>query len=190
MVDVHEFVARYTSIDCNHDDISVASIVQDPCHLRHVQRNHAAVRTVLATVADIVELDDDGLCCGAGGAYSATQPELAGMMREQQGCSHRTRWRGSSCQREPRLLDAPRCCGRSGSPPDGSTGGGIVSDYKDLADRLDAIAEELDELMFDQLREAAAEKRGRPDDDKRLTQARRAIEKAARLLRGDDQTTR
>lgn len=58
-------------------------------------------------------------------------------------------------------------------------------DYKDLAHRLDAIAEELDELMFDQLREAAAEKRGRPEDDKRLTQARRAIEKASRLLRGD-----
>ncbi len=60
-----------------------------------------------------------------------------------------------------------------------------MSDYKALADRLDAIAEELDELMFDQLREAAADKRGRPEDDKRLTQARRAIEKAARLLRGD-----
>ena len=60
-----------------------------------------------------------------------------------------------------------------------------MSDYKQLADRLDAIAEELDELMFDQLREAAAEKRGRPDDDKRLTQARRAIEKASRLLGGD-----
>ena len=60
-----------------------------------------------------------------------------------------------------------------------------MSDYKALADQLDAIAEELDELMFDQLREAAAEKRGRPEDDKRLTQARRAIEKAARLLRGD-----
>ena len=60
-----------------------------------------------------------------------------------------------------------------------------MKDDKHLADRLDAIAEELDELMFDQLREAAAEKRGRPDDDKRLTQARRAIEKASRLLRGD-----
>ena len=59
------------------------------------------------------------------------------------------------------------------------------NDYKDLADRLDAIAEQLDEVMFDQLREAAAEKRGRPVDDKRLTQARRAIEKASRLLRGD-----
>ncbi|CAN5453256.1 hypothetical protein BH10ACT2_BH10ACT2_03430 [soil metagenome] len=60
-----------------------------------------------------------------------------------------------------------------------------MSGYKHLAERLDAVAEELDELMFDQLREAAAEKRGRPADDKRLTQARRAIEKASRLLRGD-----
>jgi glycolate oxidase iron-sulfur subunit len=56
--------------------------VQDPCHLRHVQRAHLPVRTVLAAVADVVELDDDGLCCGAGGAYSTLQPELAGEIRE------------------------------------------------------------------------------------------------------------
>jgi hypothetical protein len=61
-----------------------------------------------------------------------------------------------------------------------------VSDrYDHLADRLDAIVEELDETMFDQLRDAAAQKSGRPADDKRLTQARRAVEKASRLLRGD-----
>lgn len=59
-----------------------AVIVQDPCHLRHVQRAHQPVRTLLAHVADVVELDDDGLCCGAGGAYSALQPELAGKIRE------------------------------------------------------------------------------------------------------------
>jgi glycolate oxidase iron-sulfur subunit len=40
------------------------------------------VRTVLGHVADIVELDDDGLCCGAGGAYSALQPDLASAVRE------------------------------------------------------------------------------------------------------------
>ncbi len=55
--------------------------------------------------------------------------------------------------------------------------------YDHLADRLDALAEDLDEIMFDQLREAAADKAGRPADDKRLTQARRAIEKASHLLR-------
>lgn len=57
--------------------------------------------------------------------------------------------------------------------------------YDHLADRLDAVVADLDEVMFDLLREAAAAKAGRPADDKRLTQARRAIEKASRLLRGD-----
>jgi glycolate oxidase iron-sulfur subunit len=57
-------------------------IVQDPCHLRHVQRAHDSVRVLLGYVADIIELDDDGLCCGAGGAYSALQPELAGEIRD------------------------------------------------------------------------------------------------------------
>ncbi len=56
--------------------------VQDPCHLRHVQRAHLPVRTVLAAVADVVELDDEGLCCGAGGAYSTLQPDLAAQIRE------------------------------------------------------------------------------------------------------------
>ena len=32
---------------------------------------------------DLVELDDEGRCCGAGGAYSALQPDLAGRIRTQ-----------------------------------------------------------------------------------------------------------
>ncbi|HWE54810.1 MAG TPA: heterodisulfide reductase-related iron-sulfur binding cluster [Acidimicrobiales bacterium] len=55
--------------------------VQDPCHLRHAQRAEAHVRTVLRPYADLVELTDEGRCCGAGGAYSALQPELAGRIR-------------------------------------------------------------------------------------------------------------
>jgi len=62
-------------------------IVQDPCHLRHVQRAHQPVRALLAHVANVVELDDDGLCCGAGGAYSAFQPELAAKIRERKVAS-------------------------------------------------------------------------------------------------------
>ncbi len=56
--------------------------------------------------------------------------------------------------------------------------------YDDLAEQLEAIAAELDERAFEMLREAAAERSGRPADDKRLVQARRAVEKAAHLLRG------
>jgi len=59
-----------------------AVAVQDPCHLRHVQRAHMHVRTVLAPhVAQLVELDDEGLCCGAGGAYAALHPDLSGDIR-------------------------------------------------------------------------------------------------------------
>jgi hypothetical protein len=56
--------------------------------------------------------------------------------------------------------------------------------YGSLADRIEAITTDLDELMFDALREAAAARSGRPADDKRLMQARRALDKAAHLLRG------
>jgi glycolate oxidase iron-sulfur subunit len=55
--------------------------VQDPCHLRHVQRCEAAVRVVLEPYGELIELDDEGRCCGAGGAFSALQPELAGEIR-------------------------------------------------------------------------------------------------------------
>ena len=57
--------------------------VQDPCHLRHVQRAEAHVRRVLAPYGELVELTDEGRCCGAGGAYSALEPELAGRIRDQ-----------------------------------------------------------------------------------------------------------
>lgn len=56
--------------------------VQDPCHLRHVQRAHLPVRAVLSKYADLVELDDEGRCCGAGGAYSVLQPALATTIRD------------------------------------------------------------------------------------------------------------
>ncbi len=82
VVDVHEFVAANIDKLPEVRRLDERVTVQDPCHLRHVQRTHLAVRTVLGAVADLVELDDDGLCCGAGGAYSAMQPELAGAIRE------------------------------------------------------------------------------------------------------------
>ncbi|MBJ31792.1 MAG: hypothetical protein CL466_10335 [Acidimicrobiaceae bacterium] len=57
-------------------------VVQDPCHLRHVQGCHTAVRDLLGPVVEVRELDDEGLCCGAGGAFQVLQPELAGAARD------------------------------------------------------------------------------------------------------------
>ena len=59
-----------------------------------------------------------------------------------------------------------------------------------LADRLAAIVEELDEIAFERLRRAAGEgQRARPDDDRELTKARRAVEKAVAVLRNLDEPT-
>ncbi|WP_420450339.1 hypothetical protein [Ilumatobacter sp.] len=56
-------------------------------------------------------------------------------------------------------------------------------DVAHLAERLRSLAEELDEIALDRLREASAHGEvERPRGDKRLMQARRAIEKAAHLL--------
>jgi hypothetical protein len=56
--------------------------------------------------------------------------------------------------------------------------------YEDLAERLEAIGAELDELSFDLLQQAVADgATQRPAVDRTLTQARRAVEKAAGLLR-------
>jgi hypothetical protein len=61
---------------------------------------------------------------------------------------------------------------------------------EDLAERLSAIAEELADLALDRLRDASALARyeSGPDpvlmaEEKRITRARRAVEKAATLLR-------
>ena len=59
-----------------------------------------------------------------------------------------------------------------------------MSRYDDLAERLEAIVGELDELSFDLLQQAVADgATQRPAADRSLTQARRAVEKAAALLR-------
>ena len=64
-----------------------------------------------------------------------------------------------------------------------------MSDYDHLVERLEAVAADLDEIAFDRLREAVSEGDvARPVDDKKLMQARRAIEKAAGVLRQLDST--
>ena len=81
VVDVHQWLDDRPLPAGRRLPLRVA--VQDPCHLRHVQRAHAAVRRVLASfVEEVVELDDDGLCCGAGGAYAALHPDLAASIRD------------------------------------------------------------------------------------------------------------
>jgi glycolate oxidase iron-sulfur subunit len=81
ILDVHRWIAEHLDRLPPRHHLGLTVAVQDPCHLRHVQRSHGAVRTVLDGVADLVELDDDGLCCGAGGAFALVQPGLAAEVR-------------------------------------------------------------------------------------------------------------
>jgi glycolate oxidase iron-sulfur subunit len=81
--DISEFLADHLDRLPSVGPLDMKVAVQDPCHLRHVQRVHLATRTLLAPyVRELVELDDDGLCCGAGGAYSVLQPAPAGLVRD------------------------------------------------------------------------------------------------------------
>ena len=56
--------------------------------------------------------------------------------------------------------------------------------YEEIATKLDSIAEEIAELAFDVLRQAAdAGETKNPEEGKRLTRAQRSVQKASSLLR-------
>jgi glycolate oxidase iron-sulfur subunit len=82
-------------------------VVQDPCHLRHVQKAAGTVRTVLGGAYITVDTDDDGLCCGAGGAYNALQPNLASDIRDRKVAAIR---RAAGAGVEPLVASANPGC--------------------------------------------------------------------------------
>ncbi len=55
-------------------------------------------------------------------------------------------------------------------------------DVDHLRDRLEGLAEELADLAIDRLRAAVDGDQGAAAEERRLTRARRAVEKAANLL--------
>jgi exonuclease VII small subunit len=63
-----------------------------------------------------------------------------------------------------------------------------MAEFASLAERLESIVDDLDELALDRLREAVANGvKERPQSDRELTKARRAVEKAAVVLRRLDE---
>lgn len=86
VVDAVEWLADIVESD-HHGRLAPIStsrptiVLQDPCHHRHVQKVHGATRRLLGDRSTIVELSDDGMCCGAGGAYSVLHPDLAEQVR-------------------------------------------------------------------------------------------------------------
>jgi hypothetical protein len=63
----------------------------------------------------------------------------------------------------------------------------MTGSYETIIEKLEAIEEDLRDLAYDRLRESADS----PEllkEERRLTQARRAVEKAIRLLSATDRT--
>jgi hypothetical protein len=61
----------------------------------------------------------------------------------------------------------------------------VAQDLDHLRERLEGIAEELADAALDRLRAAVDGDEGAAADERRITRARRAVEKAANLLRTD-----
>lgn len=84
VLDVHEWLNQRSAELLRVRDRGAAPVekyvVQEPCHLRHVQR--VALADTAELFVDVVRLADDGLCCGAGGAYSMREPAFAAILRE------------------------------------------------------------------------------------------------------------
>ncbi len=82
--DIHEWISKRADLlpPPKRDLAPLRIAVQDPCHLRHAQRAHMPVREVLAPYGELIELTDEGRCCGAGGAYSVLRPAMAGAIRD------------------------------------------------------------------------------------------------------------
>ena len=126
--DFSEWLADQPPLDLRHRDTPV--VVQDPCHLRHVQHAHGAVRAVLARAYPLLETGDDGLCCGAGGAYALSQHDLSQRILE-------------------RKVAALRDAARSGAPVVASANPGCLVQLRgaglDARHPADLISEALDD---------------------------------------------
>ena len=149
-------------------------------------------------VEDLLELDDEGLCCGAGGAYAVLHPETLAAIRDRKlaaiersgaavvasanpGCALHLAAAGVEVVHPMELV--------AGRPACACEADRMAGEFDDIRSRLEGIAEELADLAIVRLRESIdAGGHELPVDEKRLTRARRAVEKAVNLLAEPDDT--
>ena len=57
-------------------------VYQDACHLRHAQGVFDAPRKILRAVpgVELVEIEDDEICCGSAGLYNIEEPAIASVL--------------------------------------------------------------------------------------------------------------
>ena len=66
-----------------HDERVPGHVVaHDACHSRNLLGSHVAAHRAMSRFVEVSALPDDGLCCGAGGAYSLSHPDEASRLAE------------------------------------------------------------------------------------------------------------
>ncbi|WP_298211664.1 heterodisulfide reductase-related iron-sulfur binding cluster [Ferrimicrobium sp.] len=82
VVDVMEFLDRFKSV-IRYRPMPREILYHEPCHLAFAQGVRSAGPSVLGRIPGLkLRLTEGPNCCGAGGLYSATQPELAHQVGE------------------------------------------------------------------------------------------------------------
>lgn len=91
----HDFAGKVRDITTFLDELGLVPppdlprpmkvVYHDACHLRHAQGVMAAPRRLLQAIPNLtlLELGDNGLCCGSAGTYNLEQPELAHQLGQQ-----------------------------------------------------------------------------------------------------------
>ena len=184
VLDIHEWLAeRVDRLPPARGPASCASPSRTRATCATCSTREQAVRTVLAPYGELVEVPDEGRCCGAGGAYSALQPELAGQIRTQKvaaiaatsadvvasanpGCAMWLAAAGVPIEHPIEIVARRAGLEAARWPVSSPTS----------ASRLLAISDELADLAMERLRESIdAGGVELPVDEKRLTRARRAV---------------
>ena len=82
VLDINELLYRHIT-DLQHLLVrrNETVLIQEPCHLRHVQGISKEVKELLEISFTVTQMEDDGLCCGAGGSFSFSQPAMAAAVR-------------------------------------------------------------------------------------------------------------
>ena len=78
VLDIHEYISE-KQFDLPTADAPCLVTYQDSCHLGNVQGVRESPRKIISGLpgVDLKELKDSNICCGAGGAYMVTQPDMS-----------------------------------------------------------------------------------------------------------------
>ncbi|WP_031436417.1 (Fe-S)-binding protein [Methylobacter tundripaludum] len=83
LCDISDFLLEHWPDDLQLTASKLKVAVHEPCSQRNVLKNQQTVYALLQKIPglSITALDDNHICCGAGGSYMLTHPDNAGQLR-------------------------------------------------------------------------------------------------------------